>query len=283
MPVEIVKPENLKELWKILPQLPTQRVYLAGGTDLIVRENCGLEKSSCWIDISDIKDLRGIKESKTSVMIGAGVKIAELEKSAIVKKWLPVLHAAIPHFASPSLRNLATLGGNAANASPCADAVCALCAERANIILNLKGKVRTLALIKFLKGMKKTVLRKDELIAGFEIPKWKHAGAYLKLGPRSYFGISKVAVAVALQLDSGFVGKASIALGSVAPMTLAVVKTSKYLENRKLDAETLLTASEIVQSEVSPITDTRSEADYRRAMSGVLLGRALAKIKGEFE
>ncbi|HBB66304.1 MAG: hypothetical protein A2X28_10595 [Elusimicrobia bacterium GWA2_56_46] len=274
----VVKPANLKALWKLLPSISPKRKYLAGGTDLVTGANTGLNSAETWVDISDLKELRGIKETAAAVIIGAGVKISELEGSRLVGRWLPVLHAAIPHFASPSLRNMATIGGNAANASPCSDGACALCAEKAWVWLELKGKRRKLPLAALFKGPKKTALKKDELIIAFEIPKWKHEGAYLKLGPRSYFGISKVSVAAALEMDGGSVKTASIALASVAPVPLLARKTADYLAGRILNEENARTAAALVKAEVSPITDVRSEAAYRREMAGVLLARALGRI-----
>lgn len=274
----VVKPRTLKELRLLLPSLGASRKYLAGGTDLVNCANAGLDASEAWVDISDLKELKGIRETAGSIIIGAGVKIAELADSPLVRQWLPVLHAAIPHFASPSLRNMATIGGNAATASPCADGVCALCAEGAEVCLELGGRKRRLALPDLFRGPKKTALRRDELITAFEVPKRPHAGAYLKLGPRAYFGIAKASVAVALELDGGMIGSASIALASVAPVPLMAVKTANYLAGRILNEENVRTAAALVKTEVSPITDARSDAAYRREMSGVLLERALNEI-----
>jgi carbon-monoxide dehydrogenase medium subunit len=274
----VVKPRTLKELWRLLPSLGPSRKYIAGGTDLVTSANAGLDRGDIWVDISDLRELKGVRETKNSVIIGAGVKIAELGVSPLVGRRLPALAAAIPHFAGPSLRNMATIGGNAANASPCADAVCALCAEKAEVWLELKGKRRKLPLPSLFRGPKKTALKKDELIIAFETPKRAHSGAYLKLGPRAYFGISKAAVAAALELDGKIVKSASIALASVAPVPLMAAKTAGYLVGRILNKENIRTAAALVKTEVSPITDVRSEAAYRREMSGVLLERALNSI-----
>ncbi|MCX5786631.1 MAG: FAD binding domain-containing protein [Elusimicrobia bacterium] len=279
MPSFIVRPKNLRELWKIIPALPLKRKYLAGGTDLVNISNAGSDDSDCWLDISSLGELRGIKETKKSVFIGAAVKISEIENSPLALRWLPALIASIPHFASPSLRNMATLGGNAANASPCADGVCALVSERALVCLELKGQKRKMPLSGLFLGPKKTALKKDEIITGFEIPKWKHTAAYQKLGPRSYFGISKVAVAVSAEIKTGAAGKVSIALASVGPVMVYAAKTSAFLSGKRLAAEVIAKAAELVKTEVNPITDTRSEADYRREMCGVLVSRALQKLR----
>jgi carbon-monoxide dehydrogenase medium subunit len=310
MPSFIIRPKNLKELWKILPALPAKRKYLAGGTDLVNISNAGADDAACWLDISALNELGKISETKKSVFIGAAVKISEIENSPLARRWLPALIASIPHFASSSLRNMATLGGNAANASPCADGICALVSERASVWLELKGKKRKLPLLSLFSGPKKTVLKKDELIIAFEIPKWKHAASYQKLGPRSYFGISKVAVAVSV--GTGTAGKGigkgkgkgkvmassystststfptplpvvSIALASVGPVTVYAAKTSAFLAGKRLTGEVIAKAAEIVKTEVSPITDTRSEADYRREMCGVLVSRALERLKGKLK
>ncbi len=278
MPETIAKPLTLKELWKLLPSLPAGRRYLAGGTDIVTADNAGAENSDCWVDISGLSELASIKETAGTLFIGSGVKISAIESSGAARKWCPALAAAIPHFASPSLRNMATLGGNAANGSPCADGVCALVAEGAYVLLGLGGKKRRLPLKDLFLGPKRTALKKDELILGFEVPKRPHTGAYLKLGPRAYFGISKAAVAVTAEICGGLVKKASVALGSVAPVPLYAVRTSAWLVNKELSAAAIAAASELVKTEVSPITDTRSEAEYRREMCGVLLGRALNSL-----
>ncbi len=278
MPEFIAKPASLKELWKQLPSLPASRRYLAGGTDLVTADNAGAETSECWVDIGDLPELNGVRETSSAVFIGSAVKVSELERSAPVRKWCPVLLAAVPHFASPSLRNMATLGGNAANASPCADGVCALVAEDACVSLALGGKRRRLPLKDLFSGPKRTALKKDELILGFEVPKRPHTGAYLKLGPRARFGISKAAVALAAELSGRRLTRAAVALGSVAPVPLYAARTSEWLAGRTLSAETAAAAASLVMSEVSPITDARSEAAYRREMCGVLLSRALESL-----
>ena len=278
LPELIVKPLSLKELNKTLPSLTRDRKYLAGGTDLIVRANADIENSRCWIDISGLKELRYIKETSKSVLIGSQVKVSEFEDSSIIKKYLPALLSAVPHFASPSLRNMATLGGNCANASPSADLACALVSEKANIELYLRGKKRKMPLKDFFLGLRKTALKKDELIWGFEIPKISHKGVYMKLALRSSFAISKIGMAVSVRVNRKKVEYLSIALASVAPKIIMAPGTCDFLRNKILGPEILDKAALMIQEEVSPITDIRSDGAYRRAMSGVLLKKAFKQI-----
>lgn len=276
----IFKPCSLEEMWAEMPNLPENRKYMAGGTDVVTVENAGFPSAECWIDISDIPELAIIKEEKDHIFIGAGVKLNELENYPFIKKYCPALIAAVHDFASPSLRNMATLGGNAGNASPCADGVCALVAEQAAIVLRKGSVERKMPLKDFFTGPKRTKLAKDELIYGFEVPKKENLkGTYYKLGPRAFFGISKVAVALSAEMEGNKIRRAYIAIASVAPVPLYAAKTSEYLTGKELTEETIKQAAEIATGEVSPITDARSEADYRRAMSGVLLERALREVR----
>ncbi|MBO4555789.1 MAG: FAD binding domain-containing protein [Elusimicrobiales bacterium] len=276
----IFKPCSLEEMWAEMPNLPESRKYMAGGTDVVTVENAGFPSAECWIDISDIPELAIIKEEKDHIFIGAGVKLNELENYPFIKKYCPALIAAVHDFASPSLRNMATLGGNAGNASPCADGVCALVAEQAAILLRKGSVERKMPLKDFFTGPKRTKLAKDELIYGFEVPKKENLkGTYYKLGPRAFFGISKVAVALSAEMEGNKIRRAYVAIASVAPVPLYAAKTSEYLTGKELTEETIKQAAEIATGEVSPITDARSEADYRRAMSGVLLERALREVR----
>lgn len=280
MPEVIFKPATLNQLWKNIPNLPSRRAYLAGGTDLVTVENSGFPSAECWIDIGDIPQLCKIKTTKDCIFIGAAVKINDLEESKPIKKYCPALIASIDNFASHSLRNTATLGGNAGNASPCADGVCALIAHDAEIVLLHGKEFRRMPLKDFFVGPKRSKLERDELIYGFEIKKHKGLkGAYLKLGPRAYFGISKVAVAVAAEIENGIVKYIRISAASVGPVIIEAKNTMEFLTGKEINAENLKIASDMIQKEVSPITDARSEADYRREMCGVLLERAINSLK----
>jgi len=281
MPEFIEKYYSLAELWKNLPALPAARKYLAGGTDLVVADTCGGENSECWVDISDVKELRVVKETRDSVFIGAGLKISELAENRAVKKWIPSLAACAPYYASPTIRNTATLGGNLANASPCADGVCALAAAGAFVLLNFRGKRRKFPVLAILNGPKKIDLKKDELIEGFLVPKWKHRAVFLKMMPRKLFGIAKASLCLCYSGEEGVLKELDMALASVGPVIIRPLKTISLLKGKKLEADLVKKAVELVKTEISPITDLRSEADYRKEIVSVFLERALKEVKSK--
>ena len=281
LPVEIAAPKNIAEVWKLLQAHKGNCKFLAGGTDLVIAGRFRKEMPALWLDISKLKELRGIAEKPGLIYIGAGEKIAVIEASAKVRKWLPVLAQACGKFASPTLRNMATLGGNCANASPSADALCALCAESAVAVISRAGKVRRVAVESLLLGPKKTALAKNDLILGFELPKKAHAGKFMKLATREAFAISKVSASVAVYMEKGVVAKASIRLGAVGPTVLAAKAAQDALAGQKLDRAAIDKAAEAACATASPIDDVRSNARYRREMVRVLVRRALETIAGE--
>ncbi len=278
MPELIEKYYSLKELWKDLPKLDKSRKYLAGGTDLSISMAYGEDDSKVWVDISDIKELSVIEERGKEIFIGACVKISEFEKNPVIKKWAPALTESVKYYASPSIRNTATIGGNYANASPCADGVLAMAAMDAKVVLNLKGRRRILPLLSIVKGPKKIDLRKDELVEGFLIAKKKREALFFKMMARKRFGISKAGLCICYQKEKNALKEAAISLSSVAPSVIRAPKTENFLKNRIITPELIRQACEIIKNEISPIDDIRSQAYYRREIVSVFLERALGKI-----
>lgn len=278
--IDILQPKSLNELWKTVSKLGNSFRYLAGGTDLVVVAKHGIGTPCTWIDITKIKELKKIEQKSNSIFIGALVTYAEIEESELIQKWAPALYAVPPEFASPPIRSLATLGGNCANASPAGDGLPALYVEGAKVVLKLKNFTREVPIEKFFLGPRKTVLKKNELIVGFRIAKKPYTkGTFLKIGPRKGLAIAKASLALSLRSNgSGTIQDIKIALGAVGPTVLRASKTEALLLGQKIDDESIKKAQELVQTEASPITDHRSTAEYRRAMCGVLLARALKRF-----
>lgn len=276
---EAAKYYNLKELWNNLSRHPENRVFIAGGSDLTISLKKGSVKTDCLVDISDIKELSLIEDRDDHIFVGAGVKISEFKKNDLVKKYFPAMLEAIRYFASPSIRNTATLGGNLANSSPSADGVLALVASRAVAVLNYYNQRKNSDIKDIFLGPKKNSLKKDELIEGFLIPKWEHRALFFKSMARKIFGISKAGLCICLNQKNGFIKDISIAVSSVAPVVKRCFETESFLKDKKIDLSVIEFAMGIISDEVSPITDHRSTNDYRREIIKVFLKRALNSIR----
>lgn len=285
--MKIYKPSSINEALKILHELSGPRYILAGGTDLLVQAKDGVLLKSSWIDISGINELKVIKEipaqnEKTGsfIWIGCCATFNDCIRSAIIEKHIPSLHQACKIVGGPQIRNMGTIGGNIANASPAADSVPPLISAGAELeLVSLHGK-RTVLLEEFATGPRKTILREDEIILGIKVPKDKNVtGKFMRLGTRTSMAISKVSIAIHLKNN----GKSTpehvgIALGSVAPTVIRAKHTERLFIERGINQNTIQEASNIIMTEVSPINDIRSTKEYRRAMCGILLTRILTSF-----
>jgi CO/xanthine dehydrogenase FAD-binding subunit len=256
--------------------------FLAGGTDLVVRGRSGEIPAATWVDISRLPELAGIEEREEDFVLGAGTTYRALAASSLVRQHLPCLWQAIGQIGSPQIRALGTLGGNFGSASPAGDGIPPLLALDATVVLSGPGGERRVQAADFFLGPGRTVLAPGEVIVRFEVPRWRdHRSVFLKLASRRSFAVSKVSVALALELADGVIARARVALGAVAPTPLRARGTEAFLTGKRPARDVYDEAARLARSEVRPITDHRSTAPYRREMSGTLLSRAFESLCGE--
>ena len=217
-----------------------------------------------------------IRRKGTDCVIGATTTMAMLEDSPAIRALAGgILARAAAGCGSVQIRNMATLGGNLANASPAADTATPLLALDAEVVLaDARGR-RKIPLTEFYSGLKKT----KALIVEVAIPAPPRGGrwSFQKLG-RTENDISLVNAVAGLQLDSkGRAKWARIALGAVAPRPMRAVHAEELLVGRKVDECTVAAVCDEVARAVRPITDVRAAAEYRREMCRVLVRRAIAE------
>ena len=247
---------------------------VAGGTDLAVVIAEGLTTPDMLLDISAIPGLGGIRRSEEALAIGAAVTIAEIAS----RNDLPAcLAQGARSIGSPQIRNLATIGGNICNASPCGDTLAPLVALDASFVLASAAGTRTVPAEEFFLGPKKTVLRRGELLVEILIraPYLSGSSAFRMIGKRNGQAISQVNAAVWLTLRSGHIGEVRAAVGSVAPVPLRLRETEKLLagcDRNNIDIQKVLAC---VDSEIAPISDVRASMEYRRRVTGALFREAL--------
>jgi CO/xanthine dehydrogenase FAD-binding subunit len=200
--------------------------------------------------------------------------------SPLVARWAPALPPACAVIGGPQIRNRGTLGGNLANASPAADTVPALFAVDATVEVCSVSERRELKVAELFLGPRQTSLQPDELIVAVRVPRRPRLrGAFLRLGQRQAQAISKVSVAVTASFDDGKPDFVRVAYGAVAPTVIRAPEAERLLLEGG-DAA-LEQALEAAREAVRPIDDLRSTAEYRRAMSGVLLRRAWQAVTAD--
>ncbi|RLD11455.1 MAG: xanthine dehydrogenase family protein subunit M [Chlamydiae bacterium] len=273
---QIFSPHFVYECLSLMEQFPKAKI-LAGGTDLLVRLKDEMNQHDI-IDISHLKELKGISIADDKIKISALTTFSELIENEIIAENADVLVQAAEIIGSSQIRNRGTIGGNIANASPAGDSIPPLFVLEAEIETSGKNGTRIIPIKDFFKGPGRTILKKCEIISSVIIPKNKdYRGAFVRLGQRKSLAISKVSLAALFKVEDERITETRIALGAVAPTVIRASKTEKFLIGKKLNDETISEAEKIICDEVSPISDIRSIAEYRKEMCGELLEQAITR------
>ena len=264
------RPESLEECVTILADDPGARL-LAGGTDLGVESNLHGRRWGHLVSLEAIEELREFSQSADRIRIGAALTLNEIAQRwtnppEAFQQWLPL-------FASPAIRNRATLGGNLATASPIGDGAPLLAVFDAKLHLAGPRGRRTVALDQFFTGYRQTALERDELITTIEIPKPVPAVTrFYKVVKRRMDDISTVAAAMALDCNtSGRIVHARFAFGGVAPVPLRVGAAEQAAIGERWDEAAVRRVQSILARTLNPISDHRGSAEYRWAMAQSLI------------
>jgi CO/xanthine dehydrogenase FAD-binding subunit len=262
---EYIAPRSLEEACSLLAMHPGEAFPLAGGTDLLVKMKQRRSIPRYVINLKTIKNMDYITyDENDGLRIGALATIQSLKNSVVVKRHCRILATGAGVESSVQIRNVATLGGNIANASPAADAPLALIALGASLVLARSGAEREVFLEDFFLGPGKTVLQPGEIIREIHVPPSspRTGGAYLKHAMRRT-DIAIVSVAVVLTLADDLCHSIKIGLGSVAPTAFRARKAEALLTGKKITEELAYAAAQAAVQESRPIDDIRGYAEYR--------------------
>jgi CO/xanthine dehydrogenase FAD-binding subunit len=288
--LEYHKANSLQEALELMSAAPGESVFMAGGTDLLVRIKNGRTHPRRLIDLKGIDELDGWKETADEFSIGPLITLRILEADPALIEKVSLLAEAAGKVGGLQVRHKATLGGNLCNASPSADTAPALLALDARLSLSGPSGTRTVDVSEFFTGPGATVLRPDEILTRIAIPlpRTRSGAVYFKLSTRNAMDLAFVGVAVLLELDGkNRIKKARIGLGAVAPTPIRVPEAEALLEDVVLVPEAARRCGEIAAEECRPISDLRASAEYRREMvrelceQGLMAAYGRAKSSGE--
>ena len=264
--MDTLLPRYLAEALDAIAACP-EATILAGGTDLMVGVTYHGLRPSTVIGIRRVPEL----QEWDGRFIGAGVTHDRLEAGPIL-----ALSQAARTIGSPQIRNAGTIGGNLATASPAGDTLPILAALDAQVVVRSKGGERTLRWDEFITGPKRTALLPDELVIGARLPeRIPGRQAFAKIGTRTAMVIAIASCCLFRDDD----GTTTLALGSVGPIPMRPRRAEAMISaEAKPTPAALAEFARLVSEEVSPITDHRSTAEYRRHASGVLARRLLERV-----
>ncbi|PWU00542.1 MAG: xanthine dehydrogenase small subunit [Terriglobia bacterium] len=263
------RPNRLSECLEILAASPEARP-VAGGTDLGVESNLRGRRFGHLVSLEAVPELRQFSETAERLLIGAALPLSD-----IAERWkdAPVaFHEWLRLFASPPLRNRATLGGNLSTASPIGDAAPLLFALDAVVHLTSMRGGRTIPLASFFTGYRRTALEPGELLLAIEIPKPLPAiTRFFKVAKRRMDDISTVAAGMSLHFEGDLITRARLSFGGVAPTPLRATAAEQSMVGRRWNRAAVERAQSILAGTLQPISDHRGSAEYRLAVAQSLV------------
>lgn len=263
-------PTSLKMAQGILRSTAGSKI-LGAGTDLGVVHNKGISPLQQVVSLHLVSELHKIEfiktKGKTRVRVGARATLSELRDALEPRE--PEFAKFLDLFASPQIKNSATLIGNIANGSPIADTPPFLLT--ANTVVHVQGPKakRSIPFERFFLGYRKTALKAHEWIEAVEFDlTQKELFRMYKHSQRKDLDISTVNGAFRLFFQKGTIQEARLALGGVAATPVRLKKTEALLKKSSLplDAVAIQTIVQTAQSEIHPISDLRGTSAFRRAL-----------------
>jgi len=269
------QPHSLKEAFGLMEKFKGRAKYVAGGTDIIAQMKQKAIQPDALISLKGIDALEGINHNG-GLSLGSMTLFRSIERDPAIISDYPALAQAVFVLANPQVRNTATIGGNLSNSAPSADSAPPLIVMESKLILEGPGGRREVPIEEFFTGPGQNCMQQTEVLTQIKIPKMvPHAGmAFQKIG-RMAKDIAVANAAALLVMDKKVCRKCVLAVGAVAPVPLRLKNIEKIVEGEEISQDLLDKVREVVQEEVSPITDVRSTEEYRGIVSGVLVKRAI--------
>jgi xanthine dehydrogenase small subunit len=263
-------PTTLAEALEILGNHPTAKI-VAGATDVGVQLNKGLVDPEVFLDLNRVAALTdvAIDSDTDGAAIVAGARTTWTEIAAVTCDVLPEFQRIVSIFGSPQIRHVGTLGGNIINASPIADSLPLLMVAEAELELASTGGNRSVSILDFYRGYKQFDLRPGELLTRVRIP-LPGEGVEVRLtkvSRRRDLDIATFTSAIWMRLDGERIGEVRLAYGACGPTVTRARRTEEFLRGRRFDEDSMRAAGGVAVSEISPISDVRGSADYRRQLA----------------
>ena len=257
-------PSNLNELREALHAAGSRKTrLLAGGTDLLVHLHADPGLSTDLVDLSGVSELKGISLRGEFIEIGACTTFCEIEKHPLIQETCGALARAASLVGSPQIRNLATIGGNLANASPAADSLPPFCALEASLLLeDTSGECTVLPPGELATAPGRTKLRPDQYIRCIRIPLRRDVFSFFaKAGSRKAVAISKLSLALVAARTSGHV---RIFAGSLGTSPLRMKKAEGLLDRRVWNEENRSAFLDALSSSVEEAIPGRASLPFKR-------------------
>jgi xanthine dehydrogenase small subunit len=270
-------PKSIKELKNIIKKEPNSKL-ISGGTDVSLIVTKERKDLNSLIYMNSIEELNFIKEGNSYIEIGATTPLINFEIFA--KKYFPDFSQILKRYGSIQIRNVCTIAGNIATASPIGDTLPLLLALDAQVVIRDKKKTQILPLNGFFVSYRKTKLKKGQFIYSIRIPLLKKNifKAY-KISKRIDDDISSVCASFNIKINNNKINKIRIAYGGMSNIPKRAFNCERALLNSFLSDKIISKAKKLLERDFKPITDARASKKYRMEVAKNLLEKCFLEVK----
>ena len=270
-------PKYIQELKKIIKKNVDSH-FMSGGTDLSLKVTKERKDINSIIYMNSIYEMNYIKNNSKYIEIGASTPLIDLENH--MQNYYPDFTKILKRYGSPQIRNVGTVAGNIATASPIGDCLPLLLSLNAEVVLQDLKKTKTLLLDSFFVSYRKTKIKKGQFIRSIKIPlPEKNIFKAYKISKRFDDDISSVCAAFNLEIVKNRIENVKIAYGGMAEIPKRAIFCEKVLLKSLINDETISKAKEALERDFKPISDMRASGLYRIEVAKNLLEKCCVEVK----
>jgi carbon-monoxide dehydrogenase medium subunit len=283
-PLSYVRATSLADAFHLWRDAGPDAKLLAGGQSLLATLAFRLSDPGTLIDISRIRELRGIALAGSAIRVGALTTHTELGSNALVREHAPLIAEAVPLIAHAAIRNRGTIGGSLAFADPAAELPACCVALDAIIIARNAADERRIPAAQFFTGLYGTALRDHELIAAVEFPMQKpgERSTILELARRSG-DYAMAGIAAKAKVNGGTIVEPRLVFFGIGDGPVLTERAMASLGGKQVLPDTIAAAQIALDADLDPPADQHGSADMKRHLARVLLARALNRLVGSEE
>jgi carbon-monoxide dehydrogenase medium subunit len=274
---EYERAESAEHAVKLLGQHGDEAKLIAGGHSLLPLMKLRLARPSVLVDIDRLSDLEYVREAGDRIEIGALTRIADVAADPLLGKHNPLVAFAAGEVGDPQVRHRATIGGSLAHGDPASDPPTVMLALDAEFVVRGPSGERSVPASGFFKSLFETDLGPQEVLTAVRVPKLAPGAgwSYLKFHRRA-LDWAIVGVAAVVERSNGQIARAAIGLTNMGSTPLRASGVEQALAGaQSSDQAVLAAAAERAPEGTDPVTDTNASAEYRSALSKVLVRRAV--------
>jgi len=282
-PFDLHRPQSLEEATELADRYGEDAAFYCGGTELLLLLKMGFAAFGHLIDLKGVEDLGGVRVENGSLVVGGAVTHRELERSDVVREWLPALAAMERKVANLRVREVGTLGGNLCFSDPHSDPATFLLALDAKVECRRGGEAaRRVPIGTFVAGPYQTSLREGEVLTAVRIPV-PAAGAGAAHAKFAFHERPTATVACVARVEGGVVAEARVAVGSVGPRPVRSASAETLLAGMpvgEIDPGVVAEAGARAAEDAAPVDDATGSAEYKAQLVRVLVERTFRDALG---